>query len=52
MTARNQKRLAIVAALGGVAIFLAANVQLLTLAVQSHPECTAVATAAPARRAC
>jgi hypothetical protein len=52
MTPRAQKRLALAAALALVAVFLGANLHLLTVALGSAPACTAAAGAAPARPAC
>lgn len=52
MTARMQKRLAILAALAGVVLVIAANAHLLAVAVGSQPACAAVAGAAAARPAC
>lgn len=48
-----QKRLAIAGALIGLAVFLAANAHLLTVAVQSQPSCVVNESApAPAKPVC
>lgn len=52
MTAIAQKRLAIAAALAVVAAFVGANAHLLTVALQSQPECREATGALPAKRAC
>ena len=45
-----QKRLAISAALAAVLLFLGANAHLLTVALQSQPDCRETAGAMPCRR--
>lgn len=52
MTGRSQKRLAVSAVLAVATVFVAANAHLLSVALDSQPACTAVTTAAPAKRAC
>lgn len=52
MTARAQKRLAITAALLLVAVFLGANLHLLSVALESQPACAVASGAMPARPAC
>ncbi len=52
MTPRVQKRLAVGAALTVVALFAGANLHLLTVALQSQPECREAADLIPAKRAC
>ncbi|MFC2967949.1 hypothetical protein [Acidimangrovimonas pyrenivorans] len=53
MTARAQIRLALLGALAGASLFVAANVHLIVRAVQSQPACTATeAGPMPAQRAC
>ena len=52
MTARRQKRLAILAGLGFVTAVLAANAHLIGVAVLSQPACVAAPDRAPARPAC
>lgn len=53
MAPRMQRRLAILAALVGVGVFLAANAHLVTVAVTSMPECVQPAPGkAPARPGC
>ena len=47
-----QKRLAISAALAAVLLFLGANAHLLTVALQSQPECREAAGLIPAKRVC
>lgn len=47
-----QKRLAVGAALAAVLLFLGANALLLTVALQSQPDCRETAGAMPARRSC
>lgn len=53
MTGVRQKSLAIVAALFGLGLFIAANVHLVAVSIRSEPACTAGEDAAqPARRVC
>lgn len=52
MTQNAQKRLAIGAALTAVLMFLGANAHLLTVALQSQPECREAAGLNPAKQAC
>lgn len=52
MTPTAQKRLAIGIALAVVALFIAANMHFLTVALQSQPDCREAAGFAPAKRAC
>lgn len=47
-----QKRLAVGAALAAVLLFLGANAHLLTIALQSQPDCRETAGAMPARQSC
>ena len=47
-----QKRLAIGAALAAVLLFLGANAHLLTVALQSQPDCRETAGEMPAMRSC
>lgn len=49
----NQARLAIAAAVLGVAVFAAANAHLITVAFKSQPDCVLIAGAPiPAKKAC
>lgn len=52
MTRPGQRSLAISGAVIAVAIFLAANLHLIVVAVGSEPACVASADAAPARPTC
>lgn len=52
MTLRAQKRLAILAALAGLALFVTANLHLLAVAVGSQPACAVIAGATPSRPIC
>lgn len=52
MTPRAQKWLAILAALAGLGLFVAANLHFLAVAVGSQPACKTVATAQAAKPAC
>lgn len=53
MTATSQKRLAVLAALSAIAVVVAANAQLMTVAFRSQPACVAdEGSAVPAKRAC
>lgn len=53
MNARVQRRLAILGALSGAALFVAANVHLIVRAFQSQPACVVTETGPlPAQRAC
>ncbi|WP_157966210.1 hypothetical protein [Oceanibium sediminis] len=53
MTARGQKRLALLAAVAAVGLLLAANAHLVMAAFRSQPDCVAVEGAvAPAKRVC
>ncbi len=52
MTPNVQKRLAIGAALTAVVLFLGANAHMLTVALQSQPECREAAGLLPAKPAC
>lgn len=53
MTAAAQKRLAILGALAGLGLLVAANAHLVTVAVNSQPACVTVDGAgAPAKPAC
>ncbi|WP_166433973.1 hypothetical protein [Roseovarius spongiae] len=52
MTWVTQRRLAIIGALLGVGVFIAANAHLVTVAVQSQPDCTLSEHAAAAKPAC
>lgn len=53
MTARNQRRLAILGAGMAVAVFVGANAHLIAVAFQSQPECGAISSErAPARHSC
>jgi len=47
-----QKRLAIGAALAAVLLFFGANAHLLTVALQSQPDCRETAGEMPAMRSC
>ncbi|GKY87484.1 hypothetical protein [Sinisalibacter aestuarii] len=52
MTPRAQKHLAIGGALTAVLLVLGANAHLLSVALQSQPECREAAGVMPAKRAC
>ena len=52
MTQVAQKRLAFGTALAAILLFLGANAHLLTVALQSQPECREAAGMMPAKRAC
>ncbi|WP_347265929.1 hypothetical protein [Paracoccus sp. (in: a-proteobacteria)] len=53
MTARNQKRLAILGACTVAAVFLGANAHLIAVAFNSQPDCGAISSErAPARHSC
>ncbi|MBW7922611.1 MAG: hypothetical protein H3C51_10990 [Rubellimicrobium sp.] len=53
MTATTQKRLAIAGAIAALAIFAGANVHLITVSFNSHPECAPISTGrAPAQDMC
>lgn len=52
MSGLTQRRLAISAAVLAVAVFIAANAHLFTVAFQSQPDCTLTDTAAAAKPAC
>lgn len=52
MKPARQKRLAIGAALAAVLLVLGANAYLLTVALQSQPDCRETAGAMPAMRSC
>lgn len=53
MTARTQKRIAILGTLVAISLFVAANAHLVSVAFSSRPACAALeAGPAPARRVC
>lgn len=47
-----QRRLAILGALIGLAVFVAANAHLITVAFRTHPDCTLSERATAAKPAC
>jgi hypothetical protein len=52
MTLLTQRRLAITGALLAAGVFIAANVHLITVAMNSQPDCTLSAQGAAAKPAC